>query len=89
MQGSSRKRLVGVIALVGIILIVLGALALQELLIIGKVPPERLGHQVAYTTIPLMIGLWLIVWCLVAGVAWVRGVQTRTTAGGTCSSGCE
>ena len=86
-QRSSRKRLVGVIALVGIILIVLGVVALQELLVVGKVPPERLGRQVVYTIIPLMVGLWLIIWCLVAGMAWARGVQTETTTGETRSSG--
>jgi hypothetical protein len=36
--------LVSVIALLGIILIVLGVVALHELLIVGKVPPERLGR---------------------------------------------
>ena len=62
MQRSSRKRLVSVIALLGIILIALGIVELWELMVAGKVPPEGLGRQVVYTTIPLMVGLWLIFW---------------------------
>ena len=83
----SRKLLVVAIAVVGIILIVLGAIGWRELLVVGKVPPERLGRQVAYTTISLAIGFWCIVWWLVAGMAWARGVQTGITAGETRPSG--
>jgi membrane-bound ClpP family serine protease len=79
--------LVGAIALSGIILMVLGVVALQELLVVGKVPLERLRCQVAYTTISVAVGFWCIIWYLVAGIAWARGVQTRTTAGGTRSWG--
>jgi hypothetical protein len=56
-QRPSRKCLVWVIALVRIVLIGLGAVELRELMIVGKVPPERLGRQVAYTTISLAVGL--------------------------------
>jgi membrane-bound ClpP family serine protease len=86
-QMTSRKLLVGAIAVVGIILIVLGAIGLRELLVVGKVPPERLGRQVAYATISLAIGFWCIVWCLVAGMAWARRVQTGITTGETRSLG--
>jgi membrane-bound ClpP family serine protease len=86
-QRSSRKRLVGVIALVGVILIALGIMALRELMVVGKAPSERLARQVAYTIISLAVGFWCIVWWLVAGVAWARRGQTETSAGETRSSG--
>jgi len=83
-QRSSRKLLVGAIALVGIILIALGVVELRELMIVGKVPPESLGRQVAYTTISLAVGLWLIVWYLVpegCGLAGTRGERLETRRG--------
>lgn len=87
MQSSSRKLWVGAIALGGIILLALGIVEFRELLVVGKVPPERLGRQVGYTTVPLVLGLWVIVWYLVAGRAWARGVRSGTSGGETRSSG--
>ena len=89
MQRSSRKRLAGVIALVGIVLIALGVVELRELMIVGKVPPESLGRQVAYTTISLAVGLWLVVWYLVAGRMWARRDQGGTAGDETRSSGAR
>ncbi|MGH8056040.1 MAG: hypothetical protein ACREOH_02210 [Candidatus Entotheonellia bacterium] len=86
MQRSSRTLLVGALALGGIILLVLGIVELRELLVVGQVPPERLGRQVGYTTVSLALALWVIVWCLVAGKAWARGIQAGTTGGETPSS---
>ncbi|MGH8071652.1 MAG: hypothetical protein ACRERE_41745 [Candidatus Entotheonellia bacterium] len=89
MQRSSRKFLVGAIALVGIILIALGMVEWRELLVVGKVPAERLGRQVAYMTISLAVGLWLIVWYIVAGRMWARRDQGGTAGDETRSSGAR
>jgi len=67
-----RAILVGVIALCGFLLVVLGIGGLRELLDIGNVPPEMLGRQVGYTSGVLAIGLTMIVWTLVAGISWAR-----------------
>lgn len=81
MQSSSRKVWIGVIALGGIILLALGIVELRESLVVGKVLPERLGRQVAYTTVPLVVGLAIIVWCVGAGKGWARGGRPGTTGG--------
>ncbi|MGH7376267.1 MAG: hypothetical protein ACREKK_02445 [Candidatus Methylomirabilales bacterium] len=73
-----RLFVVGTLALCGILLVVLGMGGLRELLVVGKMPPELLGRRVAYTTGSLGIGLGLIVWCLVAGIAWARSVGVGT-----------
>ncbi len=67
-----RGILVGAIALCGFLLVILGIRGLQDLLDIGKVPPEMLGRQVGYTSGALAIGLAMIVWALVAGIRWAR-----------------
>ncbi len=67
-----RGILVGAIALCGFLLVILGIRGLQDLLDIGKVPPEMLGRQVSYTSGALAIGLAMIVWALVAGIRWAR-----------------
>ncbi|MGH7394223.1 MAG: hypothetical protein ACREJF_01280, partial [Candidatus Methylomirabilales bacterium] len=59
-----------------IVLILLGIGGLRELLVIGKVPPEMLGRRVGYTTGSLGLGLVMIVWCLVAGIAWARSARS-------------
>ena len=67
-----RAILVGAIALCGFLLVILGIRGLQDLLDIGKVPPEMLGRQVGYTSGALAIGLAMTVWALVAGIRWAR-----------------
>jgi Na+/H+-dicarboxylate symporter len=67
-----RAILVGAIALCGFLLVILGIGGLRDLLDIGKVPPEMLGHQVGYTSWALAIGLAMIAWTLVAGINWAR-----------------
>ncbi|MGH8068537.1 MAG: YHS domain-containing protein [Candidatus Entotheonellia bacterium] len=71
---SSRWRgiLVGVVALVGIVLLILGIGWLRELMAIGTVPLEMLGRRVSSTVVSLFLSLTMIVWCLVAGLAWAR-----------------
>jgi len=49
--------------------------------VIGATPPEALGSQVAWTVVPLAVGLWLVVWGLTAGCGWVRGRRQPPTAG--------
>ncbi len=68
-MGRHMRRIVlGVIAVCGIVLVGLGIIEGRELLVVGKVPPERLGHQVASTTLPLVVGLGMIVGGLAAGL---------------------
>ena len=67
-----RAILVGVIALCGFLLVVLGIGGLRDLLDIGNVPLETLGRQVGYTSGALAIGLAMIAWTLVAGIRWAR-----------------
>lgn len=78
MRNRWRGILVGAVALAGILLVALGIGGLRELLVIGKVPPELLGSRVGYTVGPLGLGLGLIVWCLVAGIAWARSGRRGT-----------
>ena len=87
MPRSLRRLLVWAVAVVGIILMALGVVEFRELLVVGKVPPERLGRQVAFTTIQLAVGLGLIVWCLVASKTWARGGKGGTAGDETRTSG--
>lgn len=61
---------IGAIALCGFLLLILGIRALQDLLDIGKVPPELLGRKVSYITVSLFLGLVMIIWIFVAGIRW-------------------
>lgn len=78
--GRWRKVLVSAAALGGVVLVVLGIGEWRELLLAGTVPPEMLGRRVASTTIALALGLALIIWCLVAGMAWA-GLKSRRRGG--------
>ncbi|OGB88374.1 MAG: hypothetical protein A3G35_15800 [candidate division NC10 bacterium RIFCSPLOWO2_12_FULL_66_18] len=78
MGRSGRWVLVGALALCGIVLIILGIGGLRGLLVVGKVPPDLLSRQVGYTTGSLAVGLTMIVWCLVTGIAWARSVRVET-----------
>ena len=71
-----RGILVGVVTLCGILLVILGIGGLRELMVVGKVPPDMLGRRVGYTAARLAFGLWIIVWSLVAGIAWA-GIKGR------------
>jgi len=83
MGQSARRFLVATLALCGILLVVLGIGGLRELLVIGKVPPELLGRRLGYTVGSLAFGSAMIVWSLVAGLAWARAGRRGT--GGTCN----
>lgn len=72
-----RKIFVGAVALGGIVLLILGIGGLRELMATGTIPPEMLGHRVSYTVVSLFLGLVMIVWCFVAGLAWA-GLKGRT-----------
>lgn len=71
-----RRILVGAVALGGIVLLILGIGGLRELMAIGTVSPEMLGRRVSYTVVSLFLSLAMIVWCLVAGLAWA-GLKSR------------
>jgi uncharacterized membrane protein len=64
--------LLGVVALVGVVLLLLAIGGLRELMARSTVRPEMLGRRVGYTVVSLFFGLTMIVWCLVAGLAWAR-----------------
>jgi YHS domain-containing protein len=70
MPSRCRRILVGAVALGGVVLLILGIAGLRELMAIGTVPPEMLGRRVGYTVVSLFLSLTMIVWCLVAGLAW-------------------
>ncbi len=72
MGQSGRRFLVGALALCGIVLIILGIGGLRDLLVVGKVPSDMLGRRVGYTVGSTVVGAGLIIWCLVAGIAWAR-----------------
>lgn len=78
MGQSGRRFLVGALALCGIVLIILGIGGWRDLLVVGKVPPEMLGRRVGYTVGSTVVGAGLIIWCLVAGIAWARSVRVGT-----------
>jgi hypothetical protein len=73
MRHGTRQMIVGAIVLGGIGLVALGMVEGRQLLVIGATPPEELGSQVAWTVVPLAVGLWLMVWGVTAGRGWVRG----------------
>jgi hypothetical protein len=81
MRHGVRQMIVGAIVLGGIGLVALGMVEGRPLLVIGATPPEELGAQVAWTVVPVAIGLWLVVWGLTAGRGWVRGRRQPPTAG--------
>lgn len=79
MGQSGRRFLVGALALCGIVLIILGIGGLRDLLVVGKVPSEMLGRRVGYTVGSTVVGAGLIIWCLVAGIAWARsGAESQS-----------
>lgn len=49
----------------GLVLLILGVMRGRELLVVGAVSVEDLGHVVGFTIFPLVIGLGLLVWGLV------------------------
>jgi YHS domain-containing protein len=72
MPSRWRGVLVAVVGLGGIVLLILGIGGLRELMAVGTVPPEMLGRRVSYTVVSLFLSLTMIVWCLIAGLAWAR-----------------
>jgi hypothetical protein len=78
MQSRQRWIIVGLVALGGILLVTLGIQGLGKLLEAGKVPGEMLTGRVQnltiYTTALLSVGLTLVSWCFITGIAWARSV---------------
>ncbi len=71
--------LVWALMLCGILLGILGIGGLRELLVVGKIPPEMLGRRAGYTVGSLAFSMAMIIWCLVAGIAWARsGAKGRS-----------
>lgn len=68
----ARWLLVGALMHFGVLLVILAIGGLRELMVIGKVPEEMLSRRVGYTVGAAFVGAVLIIWCLVAGVAWAR-----------------
>jgi hypothetical protein len=81
MRHRIRQMIVGATGLCGIGLVALGMVEGRQLLVIGATPPEGLHSQVAWTVVPLAVGLWLVVWGLTAGRGWVRGRRQPPTTG--------
>ncbi|MFQ5693643.1 MAG: hypothetical protein ACE5IM_11440 [Nitrospinota bacterium] len=63
---------VAAVAAGGILLLLLGVSDLREILEIAPEVPEMLHRRVGTTSVSLAVGLALIVWTLVAGIAWAR-----------------
>jgi hypothetical protein len=78
---GTRQMIVGAIALCGIGLVALGMVEGRQLLVIGATPPERLNLRLAWTIVPLIVGLWLVVWGLTAGRTWACRNRQPPTAG--------
>ncbi len=70
-----RGGLIVTLVLCGIVLLVVGIDSLRTLLVVGKVPSELLGSQVAYTVGAIVLGLTMIIWCLTGGLR--RSAQTQ------------
>jgi hypothetical protein len=81
MRHGVRQMIVGAVVLGGIRLLALGMIEGRQLLVIVVTLPEELGSQVAWTVVPLAVGLWLMVWGLTAGRGWVRGRRQPPTGG--------
>jgi len=65
-----------------LVLLVVGIDGVRTLVVVGKVPSERLGSQVAYTVGALVLGLTLIIWCLTDGFRGsARTQRSRPDAG--------
>jgi hypothetical protein len=90
MRGHRRWVIVGLVAVAGVLLVVLGIQGLGKLLEAGKVPGEmltvRVRYLTIYTTAMLALGLTLISWCGVTGLAWARSACWEGSAGAVHSS---
>jgi len=76
MRSHRRWVILGLVAGAGVLLVALGIHGLGKLLEAGKVPGDMLTVRVRYLTIystaMLALGLTLISWCGIAGIAWAR-----------------
>lgn len=70
------RKIVGGVALGGVVLPILGMAGLRELMAMGTVPTEMLGRRVIYTVVSLFLGVVMVVWCLVSGILWA-GMKVR------------
>jgi uncharacterized membrane protein YqjE len=69
MRSWWRGGLIVTLMLCGIVLLVVGIDSLRTLIVVGKVPSELLGNQVAYTVGAIVLGLTMIIWCLTGGLS--------------------
>jgi hypothetical protein len=79
MRSRRRWIIVGLVAVCGVLFVALGIQGLGKLLDAGKIPGEMLTSRVrsltVYTTAVLSLGLTMISWCFITGLAWARAVQ--------------
>jgi hypothetical protein len=79
MRSRRRWIIVGLVGVCGILFVALGIQGLGRLLDAGKIPGEMLTSRVrsltVYTTAALSLGLTMISWCFITGIAWARAVQ--------------
>jgi hypothetical protein len=76
MRSRRRWIIVGLVAACGVLLVALGIQGLGRLLEAGKIPGEMLTTRARtltiYTTAMLSLGLTLLCWCFITGIAWAR-----------------
>ena len=79
MRSRRRWIIVGLVAACGVLLVALGIQGLGMLLEAGNIPGEMLTTRVRtltiYTTAMLSLGLTLICWCFITGIAWARSAR--------------
>jgi hypothetical protein len=90
MRSQRRWIIVSLVAAAGVLLVALGIQGLGKLLEAGKVPGEmltvRVRYLTIYTTAMLALGLTLMSWCGITGIAWARSACWGEPAGVVRSS---
>jgi hypothetical protein len=91
MRSRRRWVIVGLVAAGGVLLVALGIQGLGKLLEAGKIPGEmlttRAHHLTIYTTAMLSLGLTLLSWCCITGIAWARSARLGGHASAVHPSG--
>jgi hypothetical protein len=84
MHSYRRWVIVGCVAVAGVVLVALGIQGLGKLLEAGKSPVEmltiRVRYLTIYTTALLALGLTLMSWCGITGIAWARSAAWEGSA---------
>jgi hypothetical protein len=87
MRSRRRWIIVGIVGVCGILLVALGIRGLGELLEAGEIPGEMLTSSVRnltlYTTASLSLGLTMVAWCFITGIAWARSARAGVTGSQT------